>query len=218
MAVLSSGGLDSSALLSDLARDSAVFPVYVEAGLAWEQVERKALQSYIDAFKSRNVASVTVLSAPARPLYGNQHWSVTGTSVPDAQSPDAAMFMPGRNIMLIGVAAVWCSINDVSRIAIGSLGSNPFPDATPEFFESFGKALSSGLAHAVTVEAPFRGLSKPELILAHSHLPLELTFTCASPERGGHCGRCNKCQERQSAFARSGVNDRTAYATTMADG
>ena len=151
VAVLSSGGLDSSALLSDLARDSAVFPVYVEAGLAWEQVERKALQSYIEAFKSRNVAPVTVLSAPARPLYGDQHWSVTGTSVPDAQAPDAAMFMPGRNIMLIGMAAVWCSIHDVSRIAIGSLGGNPFPDATPEFFESFGKALSSRARMSATL-------------------------------------------------------------------
>ena len=35
----------------------------------------------------------------------------------------------------------------VSRIAVGSLGGNPFPDATPVFFDRLADTLSSGLDH-----------------------------------------------------------------------
>ena len=31
-------------------------------------------------------------------------------------------------------------------------------------------------------------------------MPLELTFSCIDPRDGLHCGRCNKCAERQEAF------------------
>ena len=53
--------------------------------------------------------------------------------------------LTGQPALLIALASVWCSTHDVGRIAIGSLGGNPFPDATPEFFESFGSVLSAGL-------------------------------------------------------------------------
>ncbi|MCZ6766498.1 MAG: 7-cyano-7-deazaguanine synthase, partial [bacterium] len=88
---------------------------------------------------------------------------------------------------------------------------NPFPDATPEFFESFGNVLSKGLGHEIEIEAPFRGRNKAELIRSHSGLPLELTLTCANPSNSTHCGDCNKCTERQDAFRESGVEDRTKY-------
>jgi tRNA(Ile)-lysidine synthase TilS/MesJ len=39
IAVLTSGGLDSAVLLADLAGANTVFPVYIEAGLAWEARE-----------------------------------------------------------------------------------------------------------------------------------------------------------------------------------
>ncbi len=125
--------------------------------------------------------------------------------MPGAGTPDSAVFLPGRNILLIGLAAVWCSTHDVGQIAIGSLGDNPFPDASPEFFADFGRVLSQGLDHQVQVVAPYRGLHKDELIRRNPHLPLELSLTCMAPKEGVHCGACNKCEERHSAFVRAGV-------------
>ncbi|MBI2871693.1 MAG: 7-cyano-7-deazaguanine synthase [Chloroflexi bacterium] len=211
VAALASGGLDSSVLLADLAQEAMVFPLYVQMGLAWEEVERRALNAFVDALRSPNVQPITTLSVPVRQVYG-QHWSLTGIGVPGAEAPDSAVFLPGRNVLLIGLAAVWCSTHGVSRIAIGSLGGNPFPDATPDFFESFGRALSLGLAHPVSIEAPYRGLHKEDLIRQRQQLPLELTLTCMAPTNGIHCGRCNKCHERQVAFATARVADRTRYA------
>ncbi len=208
--VLASGGLDSSALIAKLASGGEVYPIYVRCGLAWGATELDGLQAFLAALNHPNVKPITVLSAPAAALYGD-HWSVSGTGVPGADEPDENTYLPGRNIMLIALAAVWGAMHGVSRIAIGSLGGNPFPDATREFFDSFARALSIGLGHNVTVEAPLRGLHKEEVIRTYQELPLELTLTCMAPKRGRHCGNCNKCRERQLAFRNAGVADRTVY-------
>jgi len=215
VAVLASGGLDSAVLLADLAQTATVFPVYVEAGLAWEQAEQQALRAYLGALDIDNVQPLTVLEMPVRRLYG-KHWSTTGEGVPDYEAPDSAVYLPGRNVLLIGVTAVWCALNDVSKIAIGSLDENPFPDATPHFFESYSRLLSESLAHAIEIVAPYRERHKSELIARFPALPLELTLTCMAPSIDAlgaisQCGACNKCRERQEAFRDAGVLDKTRY-------
>jgi 7-cyano-7-deazaguanine synthase len=210
ISVLASGGLDSSVLIAKLAADAEVYPIYVRCGFAWEEMELKGLQSFLDALDNRNVMPTTVLSAPTSVLYGD-HWSVTGARVPAADEPDENTYLPGRNILLISLAAIWCSTHGVSRIAIGSLGNNPFPDATPDFFETFARVLSMGLGHNVRIEAPLKGFHKEDLIKQFKDLPLELTLTCMAPKGSQHCGQCNKCFERQQAFEKAGVVDRTIY-------
>ena len=188
-----------------------VTPIYVRKGLAWEDAEHAALLAFVKALGNPNVKPVTTLSVPVRQIYG-RHWSVTGQDVPSYDAPDGAVYLPGRNVLLLGLTAVWCSIHGVSRISIGTLGGNPFSDATPAFFESFASVLSQGLGHRILVEAPYRGGSKSQLIRTHSHLPLELSLTCIAPSGGKHCGNCNKCRERREAFVEAGVEDKTAYA------
>ena len=214
IAVLTSGGLDSCVLLADLARENEVRPVYVRAGLAWEDEERRAIDRFIAALDSPNVRPLVELSAPMRPIYGD-HWSMTGVDVPKPGDAEDAVFMPGRNIVLIGLAAVWCSTRGVHKIAIGSLGGNPFPDATPEFFDAFAATLTRGLAHRIDILAPYRGRTKIDLIRENNDLPIELSLTCMTPVDGLHCGLCQKCEERIDAFTASGVGDRTQYAGRM---
>jgi len=210
VAVLASGGLDSAVLLAELARERTVFPLYVRAGLAWEDEERAALERYLAALGNPGVKPVQELSVEARALMGG-HWSVTGAGLPGAGSPDSAVYIPGRNILLIGLAAVWCSLHAVHTIAIGSLGDNPFPDATADFFEAYAAVVSRGLGHQFTVIAPYRSAHKADIIKRSRALPLEHTVTCMEPQAGVHCGACNKCAERRLAFAQAGVPDRTPY-------
>ena len=212
ISVLASGGLDSSVLVAQLAATAQVHPIYVRCGLKWEAMELAGLGRFLAALKNPNVMPLTVLSIPTAAIYGD-HWSITGAHVPGAEAPDEEVLIPGRNILLIGLAAVWCSTHGVSRIAIGSLDANPFPDATPAFFESFARALSIGLGRGMQIDAPFRNLHKEDIIRRFKDLPLELTLTCMAPHDGGiHCGQCNKCRERQLAFQKAGVADRTRYA------
>jgi 7-cyano-7-deazaguanine synthase len=215
VAVLASGGLDSSILLADLAREREVVPIYVEAGLAWETREREALQTFIAALHDAHIARVTILQLPVQTLYG-RHWSTTGEDVPDAEAPDSDVYLPGRNVLLLGLTGVWCALNGVHAIAIGSLDDNPFPDATPSFFDDYARLLSASLSHEIRILAPYRNRHKAEIIAEFAGLPLELTLTCMAPRlihgQLVHCGACNKCRERREAFAAAGVTDRTAYA------
>ncbi len=211
IAVLASGGLDSSVLLADLAGSAEVFPIYVRKGLLWEDEEVRSLNAFITALHSPNVRGVTELCVPVERLYGD-HWSLTGEGTPGADTADDAVFLPGRNVLLVSLAAIWCSTHGVSQIALGSLGGNPFPDATPEFFSNFAGVLSVALGHRISVTAPYRRAQKHTLIRDFKHLPLHLTLTCISPRDRLHCGVCNKCNERRMAFKHAEIEDITIYA------
>ena len=173
----------------------------------------------LGALPDANIHKLTVLQLPVRSLYG-EHWSTTGENVPDADAPDIDVYLPGRNVLLLGLTGVWCALNDVHEVAIGSLDDNPFPDATPAFFADYSKVLSASLSHEITISAPYRQRHKAAIIAEFPNLPLELTLTCMSPQLEGealgenlvHCGACNKCNERQVAFRDAGVEDRTRYA------
>ena len=226
VAVLTSGGLDSAVLVADLARNADVFPLYVEFGLAWEAAEQKALETYLAELGDRRIQPLVKLAVPVDRVYG-RHWSLTGEDVPDYDASIDSDYLPGRNVLLLGVAGVWCALHDVHRIALGSLMQNPYPDATPEFFAEYGRLLSGALSHSIEVVAPYRGMEKSYLIRAHRELPLHLTLTCigqkagTSLDGGGsqgplHCGACVKCHERQEAFVEADVPDRTRYAVLPA--
>jgi 7-cyano-7-deazaguanine synthase len=102
----------------------------------------------------------------------------------------------------------------IQRVLIGPLAGNPFPDATTEFFESFSRGLSIGVASAIRIEAPFAALHKADVIRLGQSLgvPFDLTLSCMQPQSGLHCGRCSKCRERRDAFAEAGIADPARYA------
>ena len=99
------------------------------------------------------------------------------------------------------------------RLLLGTLAGNPFPDATPAFFDALARALSLGLDTPLAIDAPFAALHKSDVIRKGVALgvPLELTLSCMQPRDGLHCGRCSKCRERRDAFAEARVDDPTQY-------
>jgi 7-cyano-7-deazaguanine synthase len=209
---LVSGGLDSCVMLAELARRYRnVYPVFIRYGLVWERAELQHLKKFLRRAKIPRIQSLTVLDLPVRDLYG-VHWSTTGRKVPQARTPDKAVYLPGRNLLLLSKAAVFCALNKIDTIAIGSLDHNPFPDATPRFFREFATVAGEALNFRLKVIAPFRALAKRKVLHRGKSLPLHLSFSCISPRRELHCGRCNKCAERQQAFLAAKIVDRTKYA------
>lgn len=216
--MLYSGGLDSAVLLADVARSGNVVPIYVSVGFAWEAAERASLERLLDASRmgSRVLAPV-YLQFDMRDVFPPTHWAVAGQA-PAFDTPDEDVFIDGRNVILLSKAAVYMARHGIARILMGPLAGNPFPDATPEFFESMARALSLGLTAPIEIEAPFATLHKADVILKGVALgvPLELTLSCMQPQGGLHCGRCSKCRERRDAFREAGVDDRTIYAVQPA--
>lgn len=219
-AVLLSGGLDSAVLVAEEATRGEVHPIYVSVGLAWEEAER---QTIVRLLKSGALGStvrpLAVLAVDMTDLYPTGHWAVDGRP-PGYHTPDEDVYLPGRNIVLLSKAGVYCAAAGIGRLVLGTLDHNPFPDATPAFRSAMSSALSLGLQHALQIDAPYADVGKAEVIrrgVALS-LPLERTLSCMNPilspaEHGWprHCGLCSKCRERHDAFLEVGVADPTDY-------
>jgi len=214
--VLASGGVDSAILVAELLRHHAVVqPIFVRFGLAWEAEEEAHLRSFLETLTDRAPRPVVVLDVPIAPVY-ESHWSLSGEDVPDERSTDDAVYLPGRNLLLLASPSVWCALHGVHTIALGTLKGNPFPDATDAFFASFSALVQRGMDHALEVVTPFAGLVKADVLELGRGLALERTFSCIDPQEGRHCGVCNKCAERRQAFAASSIADATDYASMTA--
>ena len=233
--VLLSGGLDSAVLLADEARsafakatadkpalahataDKPVLPVYVSVGLAWEDAERRMLaQLLATPLFHQGVAPLETLEFTMRDVYPASHWAIVGKP-PAYDTPDEDVYLIGRNLVLLTKAGVMAATRKATRIVLGTLAGNPFPDATPEFFAAMQRSVRLGLHHDVAIETPFARMHKEDVIRLGDRLgvPLALSLSCMNPIDAPtplHCGQCSKCRERREGFAAAGVADPTAYA------
>ena len=214
-AVLFSAGLDSAVLLAHAARHEPAVPLHVSVGLAWEAREIALATRLLASPPYRNARPLVTLRFDMRDVYPATHWAIRGRA-PAFDTPDEDVYLEGRNIVLLTKAAVYMARENLTRVLLGPLAGNPFPDATPEFFGALQRALSIGLRRPLSIETPFASMKKSEVVQLGASLgvPMELTLSCMQPAAELHCGRCSKCRERRDAFIESGVTDPTEYAVT----
>lgn len=217
LAVLFSAGLDSAVLLAHASHEHAgvsVQPVYVNAGLAWEREERAMAERLLGSgVLGTGMLPLVTLTVDMRDVYPAAHWAIRGEP-PAYDTPDEDVYIEGRNVVLLSKTSVFMARAGISRVMIGPLSGNPFPDATPVFFDAMARALSIGLAAPIAIDAPFAAMDKADVIRLGRTLgvPMELTLSCMQPRQGLHCGRCSKCRERIDAFRNAGGHDPTRYA------
>jgi 7-cyano-7-deazaguanine synthase len=218
--VLISGGLDSAVLLAHEARERLAHPAYVSVGLAWEASERRMLERLLSTPPYvAGVAPLARLEFSMRDVYTPTHWAITGNP-PAYDTPDEDVYLVGRNLVLLTKAGVMAATKRATRIALGPLAGNPFPDARPEFFHTMARALALGLDRDIEIVTPLAGMHKEEVIRLGASLgvPFELTLSCMNPfdspedQLPMHCGLCSKCRERRDAFTAAGISDPTPYA------
>lgn len=213
---LASGGLDSAAMIGlSLEAGDTVHPLYVRQGFLWEEEEIAALRDFLAALapgRAEGLRPLEVVALTAPSSFASR-WALDGDRpVPAADSPDDAVFLPGRNLALLTQAAILAHGVGAGRVQLGVLATNPFPDATDEFFALFERAASTGLGIPIRVERPLGAMTKIDAIRAGERFPLGRTLSCIRTVGGRHCGACNKCEERRAAFARAGAADPTEYA------
>lgn len=209
--VLLSGGLDSCVLTALARRNShEVFPVYIRSGLNWEEAELHWLQRFLVNSGGSGILPLKILDLPVNDVYGS-HWSLTGGQVPDHASQDSEVYLPARNLLLLSKTALFCALNHIPLVLIGTLKGNPFSDSTPQFFSRFSELAKLALGVPIRIVTPFVSLSKEAVISMGKDLPLHLSFSCIAPVGLMHCGRCNKCAERRRSFQKAGIADQTEY-------
>jgi 7-cyano-7-deazaguanine synthase len=214
IAVLLSGGLDSSVLACWLARQGRLARAI---SADYGQRHRCELAAAAAVAAHLGVAHhVVQLSDLARHLPGSALTDAT-VPVPDGHYEAASMratVVPNRNMVLIAVAAGIASAHGLSGLALAVHAGDHaiYPDCRPAFVSALQGALVTALGDGFRLEAPFVQLSKANIVRCGHEVeaPFALTWSCY---KGGarHCGQCGTCTERREAFALAGVDDPTEY-------
>lgn len=214
MIILLSGGLDSAVLAGSLA---GLTPRPAALSFDYGQRHGRELASaaaVAEHYRMRH--DIIDLSA----LGGHLGSALTGAGeIPDGHysAPSmAATVVPGRNAIMLAVAAGIAASRGARRVAVAvHAGDHPvYPDCRPEFISAMSAALRLGTAgHGdVTIHAPFAETTKAGIVMLGAALsvPMGLSWSCY---RGGdaHCGRCGTCVERWGAFRDAKVPDPTSY-------
>ena len=156
--LLLSGGIDSAVLLDQLlARGWQVVPFYVRTGCVWEAGELdsgRAVPGRLEQKPPGGLRELVVLDMRLDDLYGD-HWSLSGTDVPNEHTPDEAVYLPGHNPLHLIKPAIWCRMHGIGHLPLATLANNPFPDATPAFFACFEEMLREAMGGRVQIARPF---------------------------------------------------------------
>ncbi|MDR1819270.1 MAG: 7-cyano-7-deazaguanine synthase QueC [Methanobrevibacter sp.] len=127
------------------------------------------------------------------------------------------VWVPGRNVVFTAIALSFAESLGAKVIIVGwdKEEANTFPDNSKEFLESFNKTIAIGSKKSVEIKAPLIDLNKKEIVkLGNSiNAPMELSYSCYDSKEK-HCGICESCLRRKSAFIKSGIKDPSTYLET----
>jgi 7-cyano-7-deazaguanine synthase len=141
--------------------------------------------------------------------------SLCNKDIPMTSNFSDPIIVPFRNAIFLSAAVSYAVSIGADKIFYGAQGSDePFyPDCRREFYKAFEKAAQLGTGKLITIEAPFNGLRKSELIKKATELgvPLNLTWSCYGSGTK-HCGKCESCVNRKKAFKEANISDPTQYA------
>jgi len=113
--------------------------------------------------------------------------------------PGDPCVVPGRNLVLLALAASVAASVGASRVALGATQDDQadYLDCRPYFAGAMTAALEcAGLN--VEYVYPYAGISKGAVVeIARRHgVDLGATFSCYTPNGSDACGQCASCAER----------------------
>lgn len=124
------------------------------------------------------------------------------------------IIVPFRNGVFLAVTVAYAASVGAETILYGAQGSDEenYPDCRIEFYKAFESAARLGTETQITIDAPFSGMTKADMLKRGDELgvPFGLTWSCY---RNGtlHCGVCESCNNRRRAFLEAGIHDSTEY-------
>lgn len=121
-------------------------------------------------------------------------------------------YVPFRNGLFLSSAASIALSKNCEIIYYGAhsddAAGNAYPDCSAVFNDAMNTAIYEGSGRQITIEAPFVGMTKAEVVKTGLELgvPYELTWSCYE---GGDkpCGVCGTCIDRSKAFELNGIKD-----------
>jgi 7-cyano-7-deazaguanine synthase len=198
-----SGGLDSAVAMAVAARSARpVLAITFEYGQPSAVREIAAARLLAGRYACEHRVIRLGWYGPLLPA----GFSAGGAAVPEPEAPDRAsaraVWVPGRNLVFLAVAAAWAERLGAGRVVVGfnAEEAGTFPDNSAGFVEAANAALRFSSDGAVTLAAPLAGLDKAAIVRLGRELGISLgaAWSCY---RGGAapCGRCESCRRRAAA-------------------
>lgn len=218
--VLSSGGVDSTTCLGLAVRDYGnenvtALSIYYGQRHDKEIKAADAVAEYynvehikLDLSKMFEYSDCSLLSHSDKEIpkesYKDQLEKTDGSPV--------STYVPFRNGLFIASAASIALSKNCSKIFYGAhaddSAGNAYPDCSSAFNDAMNRAVYEGSGKQLTIEAPFVGMNKYDVVRLGLELkvPYNLTWSCYE---GGEkpCGKCGTCIDRLAAFELNGVKD-----------
>jgi 7-cyano-7-deazaguanine synthase len=206
--LLLSSGLDSAANLvsGDFKVQVALTVDYGQRGAAreLEHAARLAQRFGVEhvAFDLRGFG--TLVGAKSALLQG-------GGALPSPESLDdpavtrksaAAVWVPNRNGVLLGLAAALAESRSLDAVAVGFNAEEAvtFPDNTREYIGAMSRALAFSTSNHVEVVSATAALTKREIVAKLGpDFPYELLWSCYEAGED-HCGFCESCKRLRRAL------------------
>ena len=224
-----SGGLDSLCVAAYLKKCKN----YEIKTLAFSYGQRATREIKI-AEKFSKVLKVeehqTIIMNFMKNLYGDSN-ALTNKNTLLTENFNFNIVVPIRNAIFITIAAAWAISCNAKLIAYGAHSEDMhYPDCRPEFINSIAKSLNLaeadriklGLKEKISIWSPsLVGMSKSKLLKKGYEILGDLVFESWSCYSNGlkisgkgiaHCGKCESCINRKTAFSNAGIKDKTVYA------
>ena len=215
--VLLSGGMDSATLLHHVTKTLGVETVWA---CSFHYGQKHARELDMAAWQARSAGvrehRLIDLSFLGGLLAGSSALLDPGIAVPDlseltaAQRRQPATYVPNRNMILLSLASAFAEARGSRDVFYGAQAQDEYGywDCTVDFLRGINDILRLNRGGAVTVHAPFVGMSKAEVLGTGMELGVDFAHTW-SCYRGlaRPCGTCPTCVERAAAFRACGVND-----------
>ncbi len=212
--ILLSGGIDSTTLLWEYARDIAL-------AVSFEYGSKHNMREIACAMKQCEQLAIEhiVISLDFMNKYFRSDLLISGGDVKlgeyDADNMSSTV-VPFRNGIMLAIIAGLAESRGYKRLYIANHGGDHFiyPDCRPEFIDGITNAIKAGTTNAVEVVAPYTLMKKTDIIKRGAKIGVdyENTYSCYQG-KDLHCGACGTCKERKLAFAEAGVTDPTPYSS-----
>lgn len=225
---IASGGLDSICYAAMLARDHDIYMVTFAYGQRARR-EIDAARHFARVLKAKDHRIIDI--GFMKSLYGKSN-ALTDKSQRLSEGFAQNLVVPIRNAIFITIAGAWAMSINARVVAYGAHRGDVahYSDCRPEFASEIARALNvadadsirQGLRQEIAVTSPaVRGMTK-SMLLKEGHAILGdrifKTWSCYSNgvrkknNSYVHCGRCESCINRKSAFRDARIDDRTRYA------
>ena len=218
--IIFSGGADSACVAAHLKSKYELYGITFSYGqkAAREIVTAKYFAKKL-GFKKHKLVDISFM----KELYGSSN-VLTSSKREIPGKFEYSIVVPIRNAIFLSIASAWAFTLGASLVAYGAhTGDLHYPDCRPNFAKKLEAAINQGeidgikskLRENIEIWSPYRmGLAKKDLLQVGQKVlgdSIFKTWSCYSNLKY-HCGVCESCNNRQTAFRVAKISDKTRYA------